>query len=97
VGGGEHRPRGVERAGGVVEQVGRCQPEVDDLDALFVHTAGEGVHQLLAARAHVACDEHAISTTECGEGDTEGVCDVSIELVGHRASDVVRLDDLIQD
>ena len=41
-------------------------------------------------------DEHAIGPTECGEADTEGVGDIGIELVGNRAADVVRLDDLIE-
>ena len=31
-----------------------------------------------------------------GESDAEGMRDLAVELVGHRASDVVRLDDFIQ-
>jgi hypothetical protein len=34
---------------------------------------------------------------EGGEADPERVGDVSVELLGHRASDVVRLDDLVED
>ena len=31
-----------------------------------------------------------------GEGDTEGAGDLGVELVGNRSSDVVRLDDLVE-
>ena len=95
--GGEHRARGVERAGGEVHQVGRGQPEVDDVDALLEHAVGERVDQLRAGRAHVAADEHPIgASTEAGEADTERVRDLGVELIGHRAPDVVGLDDLVE-
>ena len=47
-----------------------------------------------------ASDDDAIragSGDEGGESDTQGVCDVGIDLVVHGATDVVSLDDLIQD
>ena len=50
----------VERAGGEVHEVGRRQPEVDDVDALLHHPAGERVDQLRAGRTHVAADEHTV-------------------------------------
>ena len=37
-----------------------------------------------------------VGAGEVGEGDTERVGDVSVELVGNRSSDVVRLDDLVE-
>ena len=56
----------------------------------------ELVDELLAGRSHVTRDEHAIRIHEFGEADSEGVRDLSVELVGHRTPDVVRLDDFIQ-
>ena len=95
--GGEHRRRRVEGSGGEVHEIGRRQPDVDDVDTLLHHPGGEGVDQLRTARTHVATDEHVGRLLdELGETDTEGVRDLRIELVGHRASDVIRLDDLIQ-
>ncbi len=38
----------------------------------------------------------SVVVDELGETDTERVRDLRIELVGHRTSDVIRLDDLIQ-
>jgi hypothetical protein len=97
VGRGEHGARGVERAGGVIQHVGRGEAEVDHVEPLFVHTSGERRDELLTRRAHVASDQHAVALAHGGEADPEGVRDISMELVGNGASDVVRLDDLIKD
>ena len=56
---GEHRAGCIERAGGEVHEVGRCQTEVDDIDALLEHAADERVDQLGTRRAHVATDQDA--------------------------------------
>jgi hypothetical protein len=93
---GEHRTGRVERAGGVVEHVSRRQTEVDHVETLLHHPAGELLGEFLARPAHVACDQHAMGTTEFGETDSECVRGLSIELIGHGPPDVVRLDDLIQ-
>jgi hypothetical protein len=93
---GEHRARSVERAGGVVQHVCRRQSEVDDIQALLHHAPREIVGELLARPAHVACDEHPIGITECGESDSESMRDLAVELIGHRPPDVVRLDYFIQ-
>ena len=92
----EHRAGRVEDAGGVVHHVGGCQPEVDDVEPLLHHTPAELGDQLDARLAHVASDEHPVGVDQLGETDAEGVRDSSVELVGHRPPDVVRLDDFIQ-
>ena len=86
----------VEGSGREVHQIGRRQPDVDDVDTLFHHPGSEGVEELRTARTHVATDEHSVGGDELGETDTKGVRDLRIELVGHRSPDVIRLDDLIQ-
>ncbi len=93
---GEHRTRGIEDAGRVVHHVGRGETQIDDVDPLLHHPAGELVDEFLAGLSHVACDENAIGVDQLRETDSEGVRDFSMELIGHRASDVVRLDDFIQ-
>ena len=56
-------------------------------------------------RTHVAADDHRVrlgtAQTRCGGGvagerDPEGAGDLGVELVGNRSSDVVRLDDLVE-
>ena len=54
VAGGEHGAGRVEVAGGEVDEVGRGQAEVDDVEALVEHALGEGRGQLDARRPHVA-------------------------------------------
>ena len=93
---GEHRARGVERAGGVVQQVGRGEAEVDHVDALRHHAPRELLDQFGSGRSHVAGDEHFRGGGEQSESDTEGMCDRRVHLVGHGASDVVRLDDRVE-
>ena len=78
-------------------EVGRRQPEVDTSTPCSIRPSANASTSSSPGRAHVACDEHAVGAGEGGEADTEGVRDVSVELIGHRASDVVRLDDLIED
>ena len=92
----EHRPGSIERTGGVVQQVGRAEPEVDHVEPLLHRTASELGDELLARLAHVASDQHTIGVDEAGEPHAEGVGDLTIQLVGHRPPDVVGLDDLIQ-
>ena len=58
VAGGEHRARKVERAGGVIELVGRGEPDLDDVHALRGHALGEGCDQIGAGGAHVVAHDH---------------------------------------
>ena len=50
--------------------------------------------------SHVAGDNDPlgfrVGTNEGGEADSESMGNVSIKLIGHRATDVVGLDDLIE-
>ena len=93
---GEHRAGRIELAGGEVEQVGRGQAEVDDVDTLFEHAAGECVDELGTGRAHVATDQDPRCVGEAGEADPQRVGDVGVELIGDGAADVVRLDDVVE-
>ena len=54
VAGREHRPGDVHRPGGVVEQVGRAETGVDDVDALAGRAVREGGSERDAGLAHVA-------------------------------------------
>ncbi len=96
VGSGEHRPRRIEPAGGEVDQVGRGQAEVDDVDTLLEDTADEGVDELGPGRTHVATDQDPWRVGEAGEAHTQGVSDVGVELIGDGATHVVRHDDGIE-
>ncbi len=92
--GGEHRAGQVERPRRVVHQIGRGEPDVDDVDAVLDEPAGERLDQRRPRRAHVAGDDHRrCGADERGESDPEGVGHVGVELVGNGAADVVRLDD----
>ena len=96
VGGREHRTGGVQHAGGVVHHVGRRETEVDDVETLLHHAAGELLDEFDAGGPHVARDEDPVGVDQFCESDTQGVRDRSVELIGNRAPDVVRLDDFIQ-
>jgi hypothetical protein len=93
VAGGEHRTGDVQRAGGVVEQVGRAEAGVDDVGALARRALREGLHEGDAGLAHVPGDDDAVGAGEADEGGAEGAGDVGVELVGDHAPDVVGLDD----
>ena len=88
--------RPVEVAGGEVHHVRRRQPDVDHVDALAAHAVGERVDQGRAGRSHVAADEQLVGPGVAGEGHAEGAGDIGVQLVRHRAADVVGLDDLVE-
>ena len=96
VGRGEHRPGRVEAAGGVVDEVGGDEAEVDDIGPLAGGALGEGGRELHAGGPHVASHEDAGGAGEAGEGGTHGPGDGRVELVGDHAPDVVRLENLGQ-
>ena len=56
--GGEHRARRVQRAGRVVNEVGRGHPQIDDIHALRADAVGEGKRQLHPRRPHVPGHQH---------------------------------------
>ncbi len=93
VAGGEHRARHVQRAGGVVEQVGGPQPRLDDVDALARGALGEGPAQLDAGLPHVPRGDDAGAAGEAGEGGTERAGDVGVQLARAEPADVIGLDD----
>ena len=66
--GREHRARAVERPSGEVQEIGRAQAEVDDVDTLLQHAVGERGDEVNARRPHVASHEHPIGRGEAGEG-----------------------------
>ena len=66
---GEHRPGRIELAGREVDQIGRGQAEVDDVDTLLEYTADEGLGQFGTGRAHVAADQNPRRVGETGETD----------------------------
>src|SRR5690606_23596851 len=99
--GGEHRPRGVEAARGEVQEVGRAQPHVHDVQALALDALGEGGGQLDAARPHVAPDDDPVGPAagggdEAGEGRADAVAELGVQLVRHRAPHVVGLEDHVE-
>ena len=101
VAGGEHRRRRVEVAGGEVDEVGRGQAEVDDVEALVEHALGErGRRARRPAGAHVAGDEHPGGAValggEAGEGGADAPAVGGIELVGCQTPDVVGLEDRVE-
>ena len=88
-------PGRVEVPGGEVEEVGRGQAEVGDVDPLGPHAVGEGAGQLDAGLAHVAGHQDLGRAGEAGHGAPDGAAHVRIELVGHGAAHVVGLEDLV--
>ena len=95
---GEHGARGVEAAGGEVDEVRRDQPEVDDVDALGHHAFGERGHELDTGRPHVAPDRGSgRRPAKRAKATPRARAVVGVELIGHRAPDVVGLDDLIEE
>ena len=80
---------------GEVQEVGRRQTEVGDVDALGAHALGEGRGELHARSPHVAGHQDLGGAGEAGEGAPDGPAHVGVELVGHRATDVVGLEDLV--
>jgi hypothetical protein len=92
VGGGEHAPRGVEAAGGEIEEVGGGEAEVDHRHTLGSGAVGECPRQGAARLAHVASHQQSGVAGEAGHRHPDGPELRRIELVGHDSPDVVRLE-----
>ena len=90
---GEGRARHVELPGREVQQVGRDQPQVDDVRALLECARDEGVAQVDARRAHVAPHDDGGGLREADERAADGPRQLRVELVGHEAAYVVCLED----
>ena len=82
-------------ARGEIQEVGGGHAEVDDVDPFGPHAVGEGGRQLHPGLAHVADDHDLRGVDEAGHGPPDGPAHVGVELVGHRAAHVVRLEDLV--
>ena len=93
---GEHRPRSIEPSGGEVQQVGRREPEVHDIDTLAAHPFGECRRELDAGLAHVVRDQDARRSRETSERRPDRAGDAGIELLGNGAPDVVGLEDHVE-
>ena len=93
---GEHRAGRVERAGGVVHQVGRDEPEVDDVDAHLHRAASERVDELGPDGRMSRPTSTRAGAGEAREPDPERVGDLGVDLVGNGAPDVVGLDDRVE-
>ena len=66
---------------------------------MFERTVAEGLGKLLALGAHVVTYDHrglALAGNETGEGAADRLGAIGGELVGHRAANVVGLEDGIE-
>ncbi|NDH96555.1 MAG: hypothetical protein EBZ17_03720, partial [Actinobacteria bacterium] len=96
---GEDGARHVQHTGGVVHHVGRAQPDVDDVDTVFERTVAERLGKRFPFGAHIVTHDHrglALAGNEAGEGTTDRLGSIGGELVRHRATDVVGLEDRIE-
>ena len=69
---------------------------MNDIDTLFHDTTSKGVDEFRPRRAHVLSNHDVRDARERGKRDTQRVCNLCVELVGHRATNVIRLDDCIE-
>src|SRR6266545_6137361 len=96
VAGGEHRAGKLQRAGGVVEVVGRAHAGVDDVGAPPGGALGERRGQRRGRGAHVAGDHHGVAAGQLDERGADLPRELGVELVGNHPPDVVGLDELCE-
>ena len=99
VGRREHRTGAVQGPGGVVELVGRGQPQLDGVEALGGDAGGEGGGEVRGAGTHVMADDHGrrtLATHEVAEGCSGVTDEVGVDTLTDHAADVVGLDDAAQ-
>ena len=72
-----------------------AMPRSVDVDTLGPHPVGERGRELHARLAHVAGDEDLGGSGEAGHGAADGPAHIRVELVGHDATHVVGLEDLV--
>ncbi len=96
VAGGEHRAGQVELAAGVVELVGRAEPDLHHVGTVGGGALGEGQAQRRGGGAHVVADHDRGRAGDLHERGTEGPGQALVPLVRDDASDVVRLDELLE-
>ena len=79
-----------------VREVGRDQPEVDDVGAGQGGAVGERGRERLRRRPHVAPHEHERGARERDERVPDPPGDVVVEVVGVQPTDVVGLEDRVE-
>lgn len=94
VGGREHRARQVQRAGGVVQLVGRAQADLGDVHAAGGRSAREGPRQTRGRGPHVVAGHDRARPRHLDEGGTEKLGQRLVPLVGNDSAHVVRLHEL---
>jgi hypothetical protein len=92
----EHGAGHVERTRCEVQQVGRGQPQVDDVHAARGRTLGERGGEGRRGEAAVTADRHPGCARPLRERGADPARNVLIELVGNDPSDVVRLEDTVE-
>ena len=93
---GEHDAGHVERSGREVQQVGRGESQVDDVGALRGRSLGDRGGQLGRAQPAVAPDHDARGARPPAKAAPMRRTRSGVEVVGHDAADVVRLEDAVE-
>ena len=94
VAGGEHRAGLAEVARGEVEPVGRGQPDLHHVGARVAAPSANACGEPRRARPHVVPDDDGRrAPVTCDEGGARATGELLVDLVGHDAADVVRLED----
>jgi len=96
VAGGEHRARVAEVAGGEVELVGGGQADQDHVGAGRGRAVGERPGEVRRAGPHVVANDDGRGPGHLDERGAGAPGEVVVELVGHDAADVVRLEDPVE-
>ena len=97
--GGKDCARQIEHTGGVIHHVGCTKTDIDHVDPVGHRPVAERSGEFLALGTHVVTDDDrggAGRSDEAGEGTTDRLGSIGGELVGHRAADVVGLEDRIE-
>ena len=87
--GGKHGAGQTEGAGGVVEAVGRTQPDLDDINSFARDSIGERRNQVGATRAHIVT-HHDGSGAAVGGGNSEHSHHGRANRVGKVAAELLR-------
>ena len=90
---GEHDARELEGAGDEVQEIGRGEPDVEDVRAPVGRTGPDGLCERLRGEPAVVADRDARSSEPLGERSTDPVGHLLVEVLRHDAADVVRLED----
>ena len=91
--GRKHRPRRIQLARSKIKHVGARQTEIDDINSLLSQPILKRLDKIYPTRTHVMCDDNSLRLREFCERHAERVSESCIKLIGHRAPNVVSLDD----